>query len=208
MQDSSHPTPATPAAPLAPTPGSVPAAPSPKRPAFWWTAAVVVAADVVSKYLAHTRLPLHLPRDVVGDVVRLTLSYNPGAAFGMHVGAASRAVFIILTAVILGFLWRLYRGTAPADRRRAVALGLVVGGALGNLVNRFWSVRGVVDFLDLGVGDRRFWTFNVADIGVTLGAVLLVLVLHREDDATAVPSSDSLSDQQPAGSPAGEPSGR
>lgn len=140
----------------------------------------MVAADVASKYAAHTRLPLHTPQEVLGNVFRLTLSYNPGAAFGMSVGAASRLVFTGLTVLIVSFLWQLYRETAPGDRRRALALGLVVGGALGNLVNRLWSARGVVDFLDVGIGDVRFWTFNVADIGVSIGAVLLVWVLSRE----------------------------
>jgi signal peptidase II len=156
---------------------------SAKQPVFWGTTAVMVAADVVSKHLAHTRLPLHLPQEVLGDVFRLTLSYNPGAAFGMSVGAASRMVFTGLTVLIVGFLWHLYRETAPHDRRRALALGLVVGGALGNLVNRLWSERGVVDFLDFGVGDTRFWTFNVADVGVSIGAILLVWVLSREHEA-------------------------
>ena len=88
-------------------------------------------------------------------------------------------------------------------------MGLIVGGALGNLVNRLWSARGVVDFLDLGLGGRRFWTFNVADIGVTLGAVLLVWVLHREgnreEDGTAAPAATSRSVSPSAGRPAGSP---
>lgn len=171
------PSPATQAPPLHATHGPA------KRPLFWATALALVAADVVSKYLAHSRLPLHLPQEVLGDVFRLTLSYNPGAAFGMSVGAASRIVFTGLTVLIVGFLWHLYRETAPHDRRRALAIGMVVGGALGNLVNRLWSERGVVDFLDLGVGDTRFWTFNVADVGVSIGAVLLVSVLSCEPEA-------------------------
>lgn len=162
----------------APRPG-VPAGPA-KRPVFWWAAAAVIVADIASKYAAHTRLPLHTPQEVLGNVFRLTLNYNPGAAFGMSVGAASRLVFTGLTVLIVSFLWQLYRETAPGDRRRALALGLVVGGALGNLVNRLWSARGVVDFLDLGIGDVRFWTFNVADVGVSIGAALLVWVLSRE----------------------------
>ena len=155
-------------------------------PRVFWPALIgVVAADVVTKYLAHTRLAPHVPHEVVGDVARITLTYNPGAAFGMSVGAASRWVFLALTAVILVFLGRLYRETPPGAVSRALALGLVCGGAVGNLINRLWSARGVVDFIDVGLGDVRFWTFNVADIGVSVGAVLLVWALWREDAAEA-----------------------
>jgi signal peptidase II len=62
-----------------------------------------------------------------------------------------------------------------------VALALVTGGAVGNLLDRLRSPRGVVDFIDIGVGDIRFWTFNVADVGVSIGAVLLAVVLLQQE---------------------------
>ena len=149
---------------------------------FWPATALIVVLDVVTKYFAHTRLlPVHLPRDIVGDFVRLTLVYNPGAAFGLNVGPASRWIFLALTVGALFVLGRLYMETHSGDRTRALALGLVCGGALGNLINRIWSARGVVDFIDIGVGDWRWPTFNVADIGVSVGAVLLAWVFWRED---------------------------
>jgi len=64
---------------------------------------------------------------------------------------------------------------------RALALGLAWGGAAGNLIDRFISPAGVVDFIDIGFGDVRFWTFNVADSAVTVGALMLAFVLWRED---------------------------
>jgi signal peptidase II len=76
----------------------------------------------------------------------------------------------------------LYRRTLPDARLRAAALALVAGGALGNLLDRLRSPLGVVDFIDVGIGDARFWTFNVADVGVTVGAVLLATVLWREEN--------------------------
>ena len=141
--------------------------------------AAIVAADQATKYLAERHLPLHVPREVVGDVLRFTLTYNPGAAFGMHFGDASRYVFTILTVVILGFLFRLYRSLPAGERALRLAIAAVMGGALGNLVDRFRSAAGVVDFIDVGVRDTRFWTFNVADSAVSVGAVLLVLLLWR-----------------------------
>lgn len=152
-----------------------------KRPTFWTAALLILVLDIVTKYVAHTRILEHSVREVIGDWVRLTLLYNPGAAFGLSLGPYSRWLFAALTIGALLILGNLYRATAPGDRTRALALGLVTGGALGNLVNRLWTSRGVVDWIDVGIGEHRWPSFNVADIGVSIGAVLLALVLWRED---------------------------
>lgn len=152
---------------------------------FWPATTIVAIIDVVTKYLAHTRLlPEHVPRELLGDTVRLTLVYNPGAAFGLSVGAYSRWFFLILTAVALWILARLYRATDSTDHARALALGLVCGGAAGNLINRLWSAAGVVDFIDVGLGRSRWPTFNMADIGISVGAFLLAWVLWRDERLT------------------------
>lgn len=142
----------------------------------------VATLDVITKEIARTQLvPEHLPRELLGDLFRLTLVYNPGAAFGLHVGDYSRSIFTVLTIGALWILIRLYKSTADGDRVRVAALGLVIGGALGNLINRLWSERGVVDFLDVGLGASRWPTFNFADVGVSVGAFLLAWVLWGED---------------------------
>lgn len=84
----------------------------------------------------------------------------------------------IATVFVLAYL---YRSTQPRDGTRVLALGLVMGGAVGNLINRLWSASGVIDFLDIGIGVHRWPTFNLADIGVSVGAVLLAWSLWRED---------------------------
>ena len=151
---------------------------------MFWSALVAVAlSDVLTKYVAHTRLLSRSTyRDLVGDTVRVTLVDNPGAAFGLHVGLYSRWVFLTLTVIALVVLAQLYRTTRAHDRPRALALGLVCGGAVGNLINRLRSGPGVVDFIDIGFGEHRWPTFNVADIGVTVGA-LLPAWLWSEDRA-------------------------
>ena len=115
----------------------------------------------------------------------------PGAAFGLSLGPHSRWLFTALALVVLVFLWRMYRATPPGDWVQALALGLVSGGAIGNAVNRIWSERGVVDFLDVGIGDARWPTFNVADIAITIGAFLLAWILWREDSGTPDAASAS-----------------
>ena len=132
-----------------------------------------------------------MPRNVVGDVVRFTLTFNPGAAFGMYLGRASAWAFPALTVLILGFLVRLYRSLPLGERALRVAIAAVMGGAVGNLIDRFRSPAGVVDFIDVGVGDVRFWTFNVADSAVSVGAVLLVLLLWRFESRTQPAAADA-----------------
>jgi signal peptidase II len=150
---------------------------------FWTAAVAVIALDLATKALAvRYLLPELVPHRVIGNVVRFTLAYNPGAAFSMSLGPNSRYIFGAFAVIALYILWRLYRSTKPGDTTRVVALGLAWGGAAGNLIDRFrWGGRGVVDFIDIGVGDIRFWTFNVADSAVTIGAILLAWVLWRED---------------------------
>lgn len=149
---------------------------------FWPLLLGLLLADCGTKRVAEESLPLHSPQEVVGDVVRFTLSYNPGAAFGINVGDASRVFFTVLTLIALVALASIYRST-PADHRvQLVALALITGGALGNLLDRLRGAAGVVDFIDIGVGGARFWTFNIADAGITVGAVLLALTLLQEPD--------------------------
>ena len=156
---------------------------------FWPVLAFVTALDMVTKAFAERALaPQRIPHDVLGTAVRLTLVHNPGAAFGLNLGAQSRWIFTALTLVALVILGRLFRATLRGDMPRTLALALVCAGALGNLLDRLRSDMGVVDFLDVGIGDARWPRFNVADMAVSVGAVLLAWVLWQEDRAIVPPS--------------------
>ncbi|MEX2178724.1 MAG: signal peptidase II [Gemmatimonadaceae bacterium] len=149
---------------------------------FWPILVAILAFDIVTKSIAENQLAvLRGPHEVIGDWLRFTLVYNPGAAFGLHVGEHSRWIFMGLTVVALIILGRLYVATPGGDRTRVTSLALVCGGAIGNLLDRVRSERGVVDFLDVGVGAARWPTFNVADMAVSTGAFLLAIVLWAED---------------------------
>jgi len=153
---------------------------------FWGVMAVVVVLDVITKAIAEYALvPMHTPHDIVGEYIRLTLVYNPGAAFGLHLGSLSRWIFMGLTVVALIVLGRLYKATTEGAYLRTLALGLVCGGAIGNLIDRVRSAQGVVDFIDIGFGTHRWPTFNVADMAVSTGAAILAWVLLQEDRAAA-----------------------
>jgi signal peptidase II len=140
----------------------------------------------------------NVPHQVLGEVLRFTLAYNPGAAFSMSLGPYSRWIFGGFAVVALVVLWRLYRmtgaGARAGDRLRVLALGLAFGGAAGNLIDRIRSVAGVVDFIDIGVGDVRFWTFNLADSAVTVGALVLAWSLSREERETAAAKAAAEAD--------------
>jgi signal peptidase II len=129
----------------------------------------------------------------------MTLVYNPGAAFGLHVGPLSRWIFTGLTLVALVILARLYLATQQGDTPRVLALALVCAGALGNLIDRLRSDLGVVDFIDIGFGDARWPTFNVADMAVSSGAMLLAWVLWQEDRVLMGESTGSAASAPLAG---------
>lgn len=149
---------------------------------FWPVIVTVVLSDIVTKWIAVRDLwPRGIPREVFGEVVRLTLVFNRGAAFGLHLGQYSRWIFLALTIAALFILAQLYRATPARDIARTLAIALVSGGAIGNLIDRIRGPQGVVDFIDIGIGDMRWPTFNVADMAVSTGAVLLAWVLWGED---------------------------
>ena len=141
----------------------------------------VVALDQITKLWIQRTMRLYEQIEVVGDYLRLTFIYNPGAAFGIHVGEYSRVVFFTLSMVALIALIWMYWTTPHHDRLRLSSIALICAGALGNLIDRVRSPRGVVDFLDVGIGGMRWPVFNVADMAVTIGAVLLALSLWQED---------------------------
>ena len=160
---------------------------------FWPVLITVVLSDILTKWIAVRDLyPRGVPREVFGDVVRLTLVYNRGAAFGLHLGQYSRWIFLVLTIAALVILAQLYRATAARDIARTLAIALVSGGAIGNLIDRVRGPQGVVDFIDIGIGDMRWPTFNVADMAVSTGAILLAWVLwgeERSERSAAAPVS-------------------
>lgn len=149
---------------------------------FWPVVLLVFLADCSTKDLAETHLVPWVSEPVVGDVFRLTLAYNPRGAMSISFGEQSRLIISLIALIQVGILGYLYRRSTNRDTLKVLAIALVIAGALGNLADRIRSPRGVVDFIDLGIGSLRFWTFNLADIGVTVGAVLLAWQLSRSEE--------------------------
>jgi signal peptidase II len=164
-----------------------------RQGAFGAAGAAVLATDLATKAVVEATLRRGEVVPVFGEWVQLRLVYNPGAAFGLNLGPHSRWIFLIIAAVAVVALWRMARATPRTDRFRLAALGAVAGGAAGNLVDRVRSGRGVVDFLDVGIDAARWPTFNVADIGVSCGAVALAVSLWLEDARRPSPETPAPS---------------
>ena len=141
-------------------------------PLFLSIAATVFVVDQLTKALLVSLLPAEGQRlAVIGDLVRLVNSHNSGALFGLFQGQA--LLFGLVSVGVVGMIaW--YHGSSGRNTALSVALGLLLGGALGNLLDRL-RLGYVVDFVDAGIGDLRFYTFNVADASISCAILLLLL---------------------------------
>lgn len=176
--------------------------------AFLVTNLAVVALDVTTKHLAVSQLAQRPPVKLLGGALYLVLTRNSGAAFSFASGYT--AVFAVVAFAVSGWICWLVRSVRSPVW--AVALGLIFGGAVGNLVDRVFRAPGpfvghVVDFISVfDAQGQGFPVFNVADsalcVGVTL-AVLLELTGRRRDGSRAVAASSSAQEQPAVGAPAG-----
>ena len=139
---------------------------------FWASAGLVVALDQATKALAHRLLAPAGPVRLIDDLVRLRYVRNSGAAFSLFQG--SWLFFVAVSLASIGLLIYLVRSRRYLFRGSTLAFGLILGGAIGNLIDRFW-MRQVIDFVDMGIGPHRWPTYNVADIGITVGVIHLAI---------------------------------
>jgi signal peptidase II len=161
-------------------------------------AAAVVVLDRWTKHWATAELALRPPLRVLGDYVRFDYVRNSGVAFGIGHGTGFPYYVFSLVAIAV-ILWMFASGRVGTGRGRRFALGLLLGGAVGNLVDRVASGE-VVDFIEVGIPQWHWPIFNVADSAITIG-ILLLLVGWSRSPAT-VPVADSGDPGEPPG-PAG-----
>jgi len=164
---------------------------------FWTIFLATILVDVASKRFVVSQLsPPYVPHDIIDDVLRFTLAYNPEGAMSFSLGPSSRWWFVLLSLGTLFVLGYMYRQTPREDRFQIASIALICGGAVGNLFDRIRSARGVVDFIDIGIGTHRFWTFNLADLAVTLGTGMLTWILcvraAREESGRTLAATGAL----------------
>jgi signal peptidase II len=144
----------------------------------------VLAIDQLTKRWVVESMERLESRRILGDFFRLTYVHNDGAAFGLDLGG--RWSFVAVTIFVAAFIVLYYARTERTLTARW-ALALILGGALGNLVDRI-RIGEVVDFLHLSVKGVSWPIFNVADIGVSVGVGLLALHLFRHDRSPPAPA--------------------
>jgi len=145
---------------------------------------IVLVADILTKRWAEEALRDASRPDFLGGYVPLNLAHNRGAAFGISIGGDPRWFFISVALLALGLMVVLFVRAQRRDHLRHVSLVLVIAGALGNLIDRVRWNGGVVDFIgpiDLGFMDWPI--FNIADMAISCGAVLLALSFWLEERA-------------------------
>jgi signal peptidase II len=158
---------------------------------FLACAGATLLCDQITKAIVRAHMGLRVAIPLLGDFLRLRYVQNAGAAFGFYQGGRILLMGVsILSACVVIYLVRSGR---YRFRGSNVAFGLVLGGALGNLVDRF-ALREVVDFIDMGIGPHRWPTYNVADIGITLGVVYVAVAFlmgewHRPGTAPGADAS-------------------
>jgi signal peptidase II len=126
--------------------------------------------DQLTKLIAVNLLrPFEPPTEIIGSILRLKLTFNPFGVFGIAVGPTELNYILSIVGLIL----LIYIALTIKDRTGTVLFGLLIGGALGNLVDRI-RFGYVIDFIDMGIGNLRWFTYNLADAFITLGAIFLL----------------------------------
>lgn len=186
---------------------------------FIVTVVAVVGFDQITKELALKLIPSGGTVRVFGDFFRFTLARNPGGVFGTRIGG--NLVYIIFSLIGIALIFMYFKQFFHSKSRIGIlSVGLLLGGALGNLIDRIRFAM-VTDFLDFGIGNLRWATFNIADAAILIGIIALFIIEwknvkknrdtcsegHSEDEDrplpcpgsdTAVEVEDSISDSSEA----------
>lgn len=142
---------------------------------IWLTIVLVVVLDRISKLLVVNNLDIGESLEIIPGFFYLTYIRNPGAAFGMLAG--KQWFFVLIAVIVMAAIIYFQRSISKELKAIRVCLGLIGGGALGNLIDRVFSGE-VVDFLDF-----RVWSyiFNIADSAIVVGGFLLVLLIYKQE---------------------------
>ena len=141
--------------------------------------AVIVIADQLSKAMVRQSMTLHESISLIPDLLALTRVHNTGAAFGMlnalEFPGKSLLLMLVATLALAGVAWYA-ASVPPSDRLARLGVACILGGAIGNLIDRA-TAGYVLDFVDASWRGWHFWAFNVADAAITVGVVLMIFDL-------------------------------
>ena len=141
---------------------------------FWFSMLLVVIVDQISKWLVISNMEFGNSIPLIKGIISLTYVQNQGAAFGLFAG--NTWIFIV-SAVLAVLVISVYNYRNPLPNNIQIILGLITGGAIGNLIDRF-RYQYVIDFFDLG-----WWpVFNVADMAIVCGGILLIIYTFKSEE--------------------------
>jgi signal peptidase II len=146
---------------------------------YWWLSLVVIAADQIAKAIVRATLPLYDSRPVISGFIDFVHVQNRGVAFGLLNELNLRYNWVFTTglaALALAGIAYYARHIRPEERLARVGLSLILGGALGNMIDRLQAGY-VIDFVDVYWRGWHFWAFNVADASITIGALFVFIEL-------------------------------
>ena len=144
---------------------------------------VLVILDQISKIYVKNVFDYGIPYNFIGSYIRITYVENPGLAFGIPVGSFYLVITLITLVITIVILVNLYY-----EKIRALmfSLSFILGGAIGNIIDRIlvlleFNYNGVVDFIDIGYLDFRWYIFNFADIYITIGILVYILYSYLDN---------------------------
>jgi len=141
-------------------------------------AGIIILLDQVTKLIVLDKMPLFHNIPVISGFFNLTHIHNPGGAFGFlstQTSNIQRLLFLFVSSLAIGLIFYFYKKTPREQTWLSTGFALVLGGAIGNLIDRI-RLGKVVDFLDLYIGDWHWPAFNVADSAVSIG--MLIFLFH------------------------------
>ena len=150
---------------------------------------IVVIIDQFSKLMVKNSSLTPIPEEIFANILRFTYIENPGLAFGISVGNLGWLLFVITVLITLYILYYILFEENLLGCE-ILALNLILGGAIGNLIDRSFTLlnlfnyKGVIDFIDIGIGDFYRWPyiFNIADLNVSLGIIILILSSYSKQN--------------------------
>lgn len=149
-----------------------------KRLIYYVIAAVIIGADQLTKWLVIDRMEIGQSIEIIEGFLYLTSHRNAGAAFGILQG--QMWLFYIATVVVVGVIIYMIQAKLDGSRWYGIALGLILGGAIGNFIDRVYA-GAVVDFIDVYIFTYNFPIFNVADSALVTGVIMVILHVFIEE---------------------------
>lgn len=150
---------------------------------FFGVMALVIAADQYTKYLVRKLMPSNVMHVIIPHFFSIVHVQNPGGAFGLFAGQSAvfrTVMFVVITLLAIGLILYLEVKNPEDYKWLSFGLSLILGGAIGNLIDRLYSGR-VTDFLDFYIGTHHWPAFNVADSAITIGMIIFAgYILFRK----------------------------